>query len=472
VFTNTGRLPCRASWSVINQRVQVYDIAVRHNDPAMATRSRSVANRWVPVGVAIGVVALAAFVLYPGWYSFDSAALLLQARTGEYTGLQPPLMALTWAQLLALGAPPGALLVLHLMLACAGLCLLARSAAAPMAPLLPLLLLWPPFLVLFGHLWTDVALAAALVLAAGLLALARTQPQAAWIALLPLAYAVGVRHNAVAAALPLLMLVFVRLPRWRGTAAAAALMAAVAGFVLYASAAGLTRLVVAEPRPAWTPTAIWDLSAVSVASGQILLPAAMHGPGLSVDELRRLTNPDASLNLLVGSSSGINSGIVAPLPAPLLRELRQRWMGLPLSNPQAWLRHRVAVAWSLFGPQRRDKLDDLMIVPRIVTLADNPPIVANATVANAKLAGAVLRWRDQPWCTPILYLLLALPALGWALRRDFDGDRALVASLVASAWLYAVPLVFIVPSAEWRYALWPMLACAVALLLALRRQRA
>ncbi len=438
----------------------------------MPRRAGPGVKRRLAAGSAIGAFAVACWVLYPGWYSFDSASLLLQARTGAYSDLQPPLLALVWSQLLALGAAPGALLVLHLLLATAGLFLLARAAAQPVAPLLPMLILWPPFLVLFGHLWSDVALAAALLLAAGLLALARTRPRAAWFALLPLAYAIGVRHNALPAALPLLLLVFMRVPRARFRGAALALIALGTAVVLYASAIALPRLLVAEHTPAWTPTAIWDLSAASVASGTLLLPAGVHGPGLDADQLRPLVNPDTSMTILLGTDSGINAGIDTPLPAPVLRELRQAWLQLPSSHTQAWLRHRAAVAWSLFGPQRRAKAQELMIVPRIVSVVDNPVIEPNRTRANAALAGAVLRWRDQAWCTPILYLLLALPALGWAQRRGFRGDRGLVSALVASAWLYALPLVFIVPSAEWRYTLWPMLASALAVLLSLGRTRA
>ncbi len=411
-------------------------------------------------------------MLYPGWYSFDSAYLLWQARSGAYSDLQPPLLALAWSLLLALGAAPGALLVLHLLLATAGLFLFARAATFSFAPLLPALLLWPPFLVLFGHLWADVALAAALLLAGGLLALARTHPRAAWFALLPLAYAIGVRHNALPAVLPLLVLLVARVPRSHRRGGSALLLALAAGVALYVASIALTRLLVAESRPAWTPTAIWDLSAVSVASGTLLLPPGLHGPGLDVDELRPLVNSDTSMTILVGATSGINPGIDIPLPAPVLRDLRNGWLQLPLDHTEAWLHHRAAVAWSLFGPQRRDKTEDLMFVPRIVSFGDNPAIVPNRTRANAVLAGVVMGRRDQPWCTPILYLLLALPALAAVQRRGFRGDRGLVTALVASAWLYALPLVFIVPSAEWRYTLWPMLASALGLLLALGRSRA
>lgn len=421
------------------------------------------------MAASLAVFAIACWTLYPGWYSFDSAWLLLQARSGDYSDLQPPMMALLWSGLLALGAAPGALLLLHLMMASAGLLLLGAAARRLVAVLLPLLLLWPPFLALFGHLWVDVALAAAMLLGAGLLAAARERPHLAWYALLPLAWAVAVRHNGLPAVLPLLLLAVSRAPRAPpGKAARLLLATAFAATFLFASLA-LSRMLVPLHTPAWTPTAVWDLSAASIARGRVLLPAGMIGPALDVAELAALTDPDTSMTLIAGSRSGINVGISAPMPDPVLHELRRRWLLLPFTDTRAWLDHRAAVAWSLFGPQRRDKTADLMIVPRVTPMQDNPPIVANQGAANAALARTIFDWRDSPLLMPLAYLLASLGALAWSLRRRFAGDRQMVVALVASAWLYALPLVLIVPSAEWRYTLWPMLASACATLLAARR---
>ena len=160
------------------------------------------------VAIAIAVFALAVFTLYPGFYTFDSAYQLYQARTGEYHGLQPPTMTLAWAGLLGLGLPPGSLLVVHLAALCAGAALIGLSLPRPWGLIAPLVLLWPPFLALFGHLLIDVGLAASLLLATGWIAWTRATGRGAlgWWAAIPLAYAVGVRHNALLAVPPLFFL--------------------------------------------------------------------------------------------------------------------------------------------------------------------------------------------------------------------------------------------------------------------------
>ena len=418
-----------------------------------------------------GIVVAAAAIgtLYPGWYSHDSAWLLMQARTHAYSNLQPPMMPLSWSVLLDIGLPPGSLLVAHVMALSLGLVLLAMSVRAGLASLLPLVILWPPFLAQFGHLWIDVTMAAALVVAVGWMAWCRAASRArlAWLAALPLAYAVAVRHNAVVAVVPLLFLLV------SGAAGAPRKSLAKAGLTL-ALAAGamgafaiLARQVVAIPMPAWTPTAIWDLSAASVASGRMLLPEGVRGPALTVEELRPLVNADTSMNVLVGTKSGVNPGIDSPLPPPVARELLQDWLRLPFTQTSAWASHRAGVAWSLLGPQREDKAESLFIVPQVVAYGDNPPMRVNDTTLNALLLVSVRAMKDTPLCAPLSYLLLAVLAAALSLRPRFNGDRPLVLALATSAWLHALPLVLIAPAAEFRYLLWPMIAGLLAFLLAL-----
>lgn len=436
--------------------------------------ARPRASHPAPVAaIAIAVFAIALFALYPGFYTFDSAYQLYQARTGEYHSLQPPTMALAWSGLLAVGLPAGALLVVHLGALCAGAALLGLSISRPWGVIAPLVLLWPPFLALFGHLLIDVSLAAALLLATGWIAWTRATGRAAlgWWAAIPLAYAVGVRHNALFAVPPLLFLLPAAkspFPRSLLANVAIAVGLTLAAFGTWTVVSGM----VARPVPAWSSTAIWDLSAASVASGEMLLPPAVHGPGLTVEELRPLVNSHASLTILTGTRSGINAGLLEPpLPEAARRELMLRWLELPFTHGGAWLRHRLAVSWSLFGVRRAGEPEGQFIEPLVTPFRDNPPIRKNETAANDLLLHAVQAMRYTPWCAPIAYLALSMVALGIALRPRFSGDRLLVVSVVLGTWLFALPLVVLVPAADWRYALWPVVSSVAALLLALGGRR-
>ena len=426
---------------------------------------------WLIGGAALAAFGIAVATLYPGWYSFDTSWQLWQASTRRFSNLQPPGMAIAWSILLDFGLPPGSLLVAHLGALALGSALLGLAIRRPHGLVLPLLMLWPPFLVLFGHLWIDVSLAAALTLATGWIAWTRATGRRTWgwLAALPLAYAVGVRHNAVFALPPLLFPLLAE-SRWapRGAIARTALAVALSAGA-FAAWAGVSKLVVTIPSPVLNVLAIWDLSAASVASGELLLPEGVHGPGLTVDELRPLVNADTVMHVLNGTRSGINPGIESPLPAAVEKELRLRWLALPFTHPAAWLRHRLAVAALLFGPQGRERGESAFIIPKVIARPGNPVIVANDTATNAWLLKTVREWRDGIACMPLTYLLIALAASGLALRRGFRGDRGLVHSLAIGAWLVSLPLVVLAPAAEWRYSLWPMMSSAFALLLALDR---
>jgi len=425
----------------------------------------------VIVVAALAVFAIAVATLYPGWYSFDTSWQLWQARTGRFSNLQPPGMAFAWSILLAAGLPPGSLLVAHLGALALGTALFGLAIRRPHGMALPLVLLWPPFLVLFGHLWIDVSLAAALTLATGWIAWTRStgRPAWGWYAALPLAYAVGVRHNAVLALPPLLYLLVAETPRAPKGAPARLAIAVAISVAAFGAWSGVSKRLVTIPSPVLNVLAIWDLSAVSVASGELLLPAGVHGPGLTVDELRPLVNTDTVMTVLNGTRSGINPGIETPLPDDVEKELRRRWIQLPFTHPVAWLRHRYGIAQWLFGPQGGPRGKSAFIIPTIIAREGNPVIVANDTPANAWLLATVRAWRDGIACMPFAYLLLAAAASGLAMRRGFSGDRGMVHALAIGCWLMALPLAVLAPAAEWRYSLWPMLSAVLALMLALDR---
>lgn len=432
-------------------------------------------------GASAGLVgAIALYSTYPGWLSFDSAYQLWTARSGLFTGVQPPFGAAVWSALLRMGLPPGALLVAHVGAMCAGLWLLAASMRANLrcsvlALTVPMLVLWPPFLLVIAHLWVDVGLAAAMVLGFGLLAYAqsRESPALAWSALVPLFYAAAVRHNGLAALPPALWL-------WTGLVLSpnASRMRrftiVLVGILLFGLSARAVNFLLATDHhlSAWAPTAIWDLAAVSVATDRMLLPVGVRGPELTIAELRGALDHDQSLTLLVGTRSGINAGAITPIQEPHRTELLWRWLRLPFEAPRAWAEHRAAVAWSLFGPQRGDKPTELFMAPGVVHFRDNPRITPNDSGLNRALIGFGQAWRTSLFCTPLAYLTLGLISIALARRRAAPAPCELIIAAVVSGLFYAALLIVLAPSSEYRYAFWPMLSGTLAFLLALAERSA
>ncbi len=424
----------------------------------------------VVLALAAAVLTVAGtLTLYPGWLSFDAATHLHQAVHGDYVDLQPPAYAAFWGTLLRAGLPPGALLVLVLAtleFALAGIALATRLSL-PRALLVLLIPAWPPFLMLCGHLWTDVALVALLTLALACGSLGGRGGRLA--ALLALAGACAVRHNALAAVVVLAgWLAGQQTTRWR-----ARLALSLGGLLLVGGSAQLVnRALTVRHVPAWTPTAIWDLAAASAARGEVLLPAEMIGADMGVDQLAGALDCQTVIRLLTGTRSGINPGIDAPLPDPVLGELRRRWLSLPATAPWDYARHRACVAASLFGAQAAEKPETLIFVPDIVERAGNPTLTRNATSANAWLVAWMRAHRGDRIVAPLLPLLLGLAALVIARRRSLPEDaRARIDALVLSGLAYAVSLLPLAPAAEYRYVFWPMLSGGVAFVLALLAPR-
>jgi hypothetical protein len=96
--------------------------------------------------------------------------------------------------------------------------------------------------------------------------------------------------------------------------------------------------------------------------------------------------------------------------------------------------------------------------PQLVQYRDNPPLTRSHPRAHAVYRDLI----DLAFRTPVFSagLILFLGGLGFVLRRRARKFREMApaAALLASALLYALPMLLIAPSAELRYVLWPGLA--------------
>lgn len=448
-------------------------------------------GRIVAIVVSVAGFAASALVLYPGQYPFDSAWQLWQARTGVFNDTSPVTMTALWSLLLRAGSDPSSLLILNLALFWAGLGLCA-AAVTRMAWLrvavLAVLGLGPLVLVEMAQLLTDAHLAAVLTFATGLsawgLSSRRRVPLLAACA--ALVYAGCIRHNAAIAVLPFGGIAAQALfrggiPRRSGShaserdgrrqavrdwlpACGAAVLVAAASVVL---GTGLDRMLVRERAVVWPSLALWDLAAVSVASGSMLLPPFTRGPDLTASELVATGAFDPASNTLLyqRSHSGVRDGLGEPYSAPQLRELRRAWIAAVVQHPVAYLRHRWRTTWLLIG-RHRGPVQGVAYFAVRVPYRDNPPLPAPVAAGAQRELYAVAATLASGWSFAALpYLGAALAALVVGTFRRATGRVAIAAA--ASAILYALPLGLLAPGAELRYLTWPIVAGPLALVLAL-----
>lgn len=416
-------------------------------------------------GFALDVAAF-----WPGQMSFDSALAWSQARHGDANGITPLAFVFAWRAANVFVAGPGGLFTLHLALFWMGLAWLAQAmrwGAMRGAIVLACIAFLPVPLLLRAHVWTDVGVLTAAVCAVGLLARAQVADRrGTWLAgALPcVAYAALLRHNALPAIVPLLawwsalawpMDTSARKHRIRIGVTTAIGLLAIFGCGRALDAGARSRI------PVWPSLAEFDLAGMSIETRQMLLPDFMIGPGLDVEELAMVLRPWSNLTLF-NAQHGMRSPFEPPLAPGELERLRAAWLDSIAQHPRAWLAHREGVARALFGTHARDWPAELVYVDGMTAFGDNPPVVPNTSALHAFLmrTADVLRATSALAAWP--YLLAGLLAAPFAWRRRRDGAGRVALAALTSAWLLAMPLLALAPSAELRYLGWPCVASLLA----------
>ncbi|HVV96027.1 MAG TPA: hypothetical protein VHC92_02670 [Rhodanobacteraceae bacterium] len=431
---------------------------------ALVRRSHSEASTALIWLVAIAGFAFDCAAYWPGQMSFDSAYTWWQARGGETTDIAPPVLIFLWRACDVVLEGPGLVFALHLALFWSGLALLADALRLGRARTIAFLLiaaLAPVPWLLRGHVWTDVGLFSALLFATGALAKAQATHARAWIvaALPPMLYAAAIRHNALPALIP-----FAAWAAWLAVGVNAARTRIALGTALLFGAALLFAIAVdarVDRRvPLWPAAAEWDLAALSIASGEMLLPSFMIGPGLDVPELAEAFRDWSVVPMLQNTRHGMRDPF-GVYTEEELSALRSAWLDAIRAHPRAWLAHHARRVVALLGVHDPEWPRELVYVDDEVRYRDNPPVARNDSALHRMLMQAAARLMRTPLLAGWPYLavgLLAVPSV-WRRRREDAGRIALV--LLISAWLYLLPLLLLVP-AELRYLGWCCLASVLA----------
>ncbi len=425
--------------------------------------------------VAVLGTLMSILLLYPGQYPFDAAFQLWQARSGNYNDLSPVTMLLTWSVLLKAGAGPASLLLLNLIMIWCGWALCADALRVRIGWRIGILLITggsPLMLVEMAHLLSDAHLAAVLVLVTGLLAdqAARGGNGKIWIAVGLLIYAGAVRHNALIAIVPFGVIVASNIDVSGGALRRRAVIA-VSGLVLASVSLGvlLDRIFVDQHATTWTAIAVWDLAAISVDSGELLIPNFAHGPGLSVAELveTKAFDPVSNIYLYTRSRSGVAAGLVSPFSAAQQSELRHQWWQSVRDHPVAYLRHRFRTFALLIGIP----IGESSAVPYLqdrYRYRDDPELPEPLAAEHQRQLYKIVGQRLDAWwmrALPSLALLAIAFIAGWRRRDDAVARVGWMAS--CSALLYASTFLLLAPGAELRYLTWILAIAPMTLALVL-----
>lgn len=453
--------------------------------------------------VALLYGALVTALTGPGFASFDTAYQWWMARHMEISTLWPP--AYVFSFRLLDGALPGlaaptAWFVINLSLTSIGAALVAlrctRSVVGAMACYFALVAS-PVAWLLLPHVWSDVALVSMLLVAVGCLVAAETSGASGLVRRIYLAAsfvglfaAVGVRHNAIVAVVPLAVLwCALAMPEmtparsshaWRNRLRAIALGVLMSGVFVGVHAVA-ARMLAVQRADTWAITAIWDLQAMSVALQQNLIPKSIS-PDTDLVDLRESFDPSNAVTLYSKSRAHwVNS--TTGLTPTQTSDLLAAWRQAAMAAPSRYLVHRWHAMAALLGMPGH-VVAGTRVEPVQTQFKDNPPRTFWWPAGIDHWRRLALRLSSKWFCSPFATIALAVVFVVGALIRQYshllpttshtrtsqprskaESQRRLAVATGVSALLYLAGLFATVPTADMRYAFWPVVAFALTAVL-------
>jgi hypothetical protein len=195
------------------------------------------------------------FLLYafPGYTSTDSVAQLVEARTGRYSDAHPPIMSAMWRYLDMIVAGPILMLLMQMSLFLGGMYVTLKRITSPKAAawIASALLVFPPIMTPMAVIWKDSQMAGFLM--AGIACVIQEKRRYRVLGLVFFVIACALRHNALAAVMPLVGVLLFWSPKiklWKRIAIL------VAGVVFVVAAGFAVTRVLASDRIKLTP--VWQ----------------------------------------------------------------------------------------------------------------------------------------------------------------------------------------------------------------------
>jgi hypothetical protein len=339
----------------------------------------------------------------------------------------------------------------------------------------------PAILNFIGVLWKDVGLAVSLAFCFACVALSRAartgQITTLLVVLVVSFYAVGVRHNAAPALLPLLWLLllpFFGQPGWRRSVGMGALAIIGTGFLLVGGQLVSYQLLEAKRIHLEQAIELFDLAGISVISGADVIPDEAKTANFTSQALRAAYSPTSSSSLIFRPDPVTLPPLQLTENPQYLTIFRQAWEHAIINYPWAYLSHRGAVFASLLGIGRQTPFFATVDYgqqsatfeagvavlgdPAVKSIDVGRPIFGQRVAASLLMAfinwAAVHTYLFFGWLW--LLVLVATFVAAIVLRKRPMAEVAI--GLSASGLLYLLPYFFVAPSSDFRYLYWSIVA--------------
>lgn len=409
---------------------------------------------------------------FPGYMSFDSAFQLRMSRSGYLIDGHPPFMAALWRFVELFVAGPLGMLVIQTVAFLIGAYLVLRTRiTSRRAAVWATLVLWfPPIASVMAVIWKDAQMTAFLILGFGLLLQERRRDHV--LGLIAILVATLMRHNALTITGPLLVFAF----RWNPTYGwiKSTALAVVAWIAITFTAQVITSALTDEEQHFWhtnialcdmagtlrySPTQISDAELATLAPGVTFLVPDVQA------QLRAATLDDDYINKLWKLTFEV---FAVPRTAEERSAVSAAWKRIVFGHFHAYVTFRWEIVRRLFGLTDEDQGSP---VYNWFTDIQDPYYSAakidhDATGAHLQnvLRDAMHELGLTTMFSVPMYLVLLVLLLPFAVR-----DRQ-VFGLLASAITGELALLPIVPTPDWRYSYWAIVAVAFSVILLVARR--
>ena len=401
----------------------------------------------------------------PGFMSHDSITQYQSALNQSYSDSHPAIMSYVWHLSLMLVSGPQSLLVLHLVLLVIGIFIWQINISNPyLKVLVPSIFFLPWILNFSGVLWKDVGMAFSLLVATGLLFNQKNSRKLALLSLPFLFYAFAVRHNAILATAPLIFFASLRYLCPRKVLSGLLITATVSVAFWLAVSAITYGLLKAERKHYETLLMGDEIAKISARTGENLLPWVKR------DDLMACTKqPILYERALCFISRGydVSGSLMTGTP---YEETHRLWKNTVLAHPLLSLKMRWdAFLYFLRSPslapayvwQPGIMRNDLNIV---LSRPDQAQLMEDYV---AKSQNSVLSELFKPYT----WLILSIVMLALGTRIQSPVERMQIFALNLSALGCYFSLLAAVPSVDFRYAYWCVIATNLSIVIFLAASR-
>jgi len=408
------------------------------------------------------------YLFFPGFMSKDSFEQFTEAQSFHFTDWHPPMMAFVWHFIDLIWPGQQGMLLFNNLLFWLGMAFIldSRSSRKELSLLFLFVIgFFPPVIALLSTIWKDVAMGSDLVLAVGLLSKASTVDECKTKRILlcmnffVLLYAIGVRHNAITAVLPLCF--------WMShitlkNAITSMKKKIVIGSLIFASLvlfnAIATKTLIDEP--SYLPTQWFmahDLTAISAMTGEKTVPKVFqNNKNMTYEDWISIYQPFRVEKIY--NPKNPNRLKMTRNPQEL-KILFTAWLSALTRHPLLYLRHRIMLGAFQWG------FAEEVWYPFQTGIQNNDMGISTELSSRTKITVMILyALRNSLLFRGWFYLLLLTATLFYILRYRKKNYAGIAVG--ASGIFYALSNFFFATAADFRLIWWTVIASLILVLLA------